>query len=68
MEQITYEYTKYITTIDNLPNTLNAYGVAIIPNILNKTECYNTKEEMWNYLKHITLNMEHPINRNEQNS
>ena len=51
MEQITYEYNKYITTIDNLTTTLNNFGVAIIPNILNKTECNNMKDEMWNYLK-----------------
>ena len=38
MEQITYECDKYITTIDNLSNTLNAYGVAIIPNVLNQVE------------------------------
>jgi hypothetical protein len=52
MEQITYECVKYITTIDNLTNTLNAYGVAIIPEVLNQVECNNMKEGMWNYLEH----------------
>lgn len=68
MEQITYEYNKYITTIDNLQNTLNTYGVAIIPGVLNQVECNNMKEGMWNYLEHITTNMPKPINRNDTSS
>lgn len=68
MEQITYEYAKYVTTIENLQNTLDTYGVAIVPNILNKTECDNMKEGMWNYLEHITANMELPIDRTNPNS
>lgn len=46
MEQITYEYNKYITTIDNLQNILNTYGIIIIPNVLNQVECNNMKEGM----------------------
>ena len=30
-----YEYEKYITDNDNILETLNKYGVAIIPNIIN---------------------------------
>ena len=30
-----YEYEKYITDNNNILDTLNKYGVAIIPNILN---------------------------------
>ena len=68
MEQITYEYNKYITTIDNLQNTLNTYGVAIIPGVLNQVECNNMKEGIWNYLEYITTNMPKPINRNDTSS
>lgn len=68
MVQITYEYSKYIATIDNLQDTLDVHGVAIIPNILSQSECENMKDEMWKYLEHITANMDHPINRNIPNS
>jgi hypothetical protein len=68
MEQITYEYDKYITTIDNLQNTLNQFGVAIIPNVLNQIECDSMKDGMWNYLEHITINMPNPISRHIPNS
>ncbi len=30
-----YEYEKYITDNDNILDTLNKYGVAIIPDIIN---------------------------------
>ena len=30
-----YEYEKYITDNNNILETLNKYGVAIIPNIIN---------------------------------
>ena len=31
-----YEYEKYITDNNNILDTLNKYGVAIIPDILNQ--------------------------------
>ena len=68
MEQIPYEYDKYVCTIDNISNTLDKYGVAIIPNILTKTECEKMKDGMWNYLEHITSKMDNPINRNNSTS
>ena len=34
-----YEYEKYITDNNNILETLNKYGVAIIPNIINQQEC-----------------------------
>jgi len=50
----TYEYEKYITNSDNLKETLQKYGVAIIPNVINDTECNNTVNGMWEYFEHIT--------------
>lgn len=61
--QTDYEFDKYLTNIDNLLNTLNQYGVAIIPNVLNQEECDAMKEGMWNYLETITENLPIPINR-----
>lgn len=31
-----YEYNKYVTNLNNVTNTLNQYGVTIIPNIWNQ--------------------------------
>ncbi len=63
METRTYEYNRYVTTKENVKNTLEEYGVAIIPNILNHEECENMKVDMWNYLEHITQHFEVPIRR-----
>jgi hypothetical protein len=46
---INYEYEKYITDNDHILDTLNKYGAAIIPNILNQQECNLNKYKfkMW---------------------
>ncbi len=64
METRTYEYEKYITTKENLKNTLEEYGVAIIPNVIDEGECEELKNGFWSYLEFITQNFEVPINRN----
>ena len=59
-----YEQDRYVTTVQNVRNTLNQYGVAIIPNVLNNQECEEMKSGMWDYLEHITTDFDTPINRN----
>lgn len=59
-----YEYEKYVTTPENLKDTIYKYGVAIIPSVLNDDECTSMQNEMWNYLEHITQNWSIPIDRN----
>jgi len=61
-----YEYEKYVTTPENLKETIDKYGVAIIPNLLNDDECEEMQNEMWNYLEHITQEWTTPIDRNNQ--
>jgi hypothetical protein len=58
-----YEYERYVTTIANVTNTLDRYGVAIIPNILNAQECENMKVGMWDYLETVSRNLLTPISR-----
>ena len=53
-----------ITDIENIKNTLDEYGVAIIPNILDKEECSNFESGMFDYLEHVTQKFEVPIDRN----
>lgn len=63
-----YEYNKYVTTMDNITTTLNQYGVAIIPNVLDQQECEAMKQGMWNYLETITANLPIPIKRTNPQS
>ena len=63
---INYEYKKYITDNDHILDTLNKYGVAIIPNILNQQECDTIKKGMWDYLENITANLPVPIKKDKQ--
>jgi hypothetical protein len=59
---------KYYTDINNLQDTINKYGVAIIPNILNDIECKKMESDMWDYLEHITQKWDIPINRLDSTS
>jgi hypothetical protein len=56
----------YYTTIDNLKETIEKHGVAVIPNLLNDEECDNMVNSMWDYLEHITQDWKEPIKRNDE--
>ena len=62
----TYEDTKYYCTKETLMDTINKYGVAIIPSVLDETECDSMVSGMWDYFEHITQSWEKPINRNDK--
>ena len=55
---------KYFTNLENIEDTLDKYGVAIIPSLLDENECNNMIDDMWNYLEHITKKWDIPIDRN----
>jgi ectoine hydroxylase-related dioxygenase (phytanoyl-CoA dioxygenase family) len=61
---ISYEYDKYVCDVNDIINTINKYGVAIIPNVLNERECDNIVNGFWNYFEHITKQWNTPISRN----
>ena len=63
-----YEYLKYTTTKENLKATIDKYGVAIIPKVLNDKECEDIVSGLWDYFEHISKNWETPINRNDDKS
>jgi hypothetical protein len=63
-----YEFTKYSTNLENLKETLQKYGVAIIPSVLNPEECSNISSGIWDFLEYISQNWSIPINRNNQDS
>jgi hypothetical protein len=61
-----YEYEKYVTTPEKLKETIDTYGVGIIPDVLNESEIEDMKNGMWDYLEHVTQNFEKPISRNDE--
>ena len=56
-----YEFTKYVTTKENVRETIERYGVAIIPDVLDEDECSQMVSSMWDYFEHITQAWEKPI-------
>lgn len=63
-----YECDRYICTTDTLKETLNVYGVAIIPNVIDAGEIDAMNTGVWDYLEHITQTCDIPIQRDDINS
>ena len=63
-----YEYEKYITGPDKVKDTIDVFGVAIVPKILDETEVKNMQDGMWSYLEHTTQKFETPIDKNNPSS
>ena len=63
-----YEYKKYITTPDGIKKTINKYGVAIVPRVLNEEECNKMVNGMWDYFEHISQSWNVPIKRDNKKS
>ena len=55
--------SKYFTTLENVKQTLDMYGVAIIPSILDDAECEHIVSSIWDFFEYITQKWETPINR-----
>ena len=58
--------SKYFTTLENLKQTLETYGVAIIPSVLNNEECNNMVSGIWDFFEYITQKWPTPINRSNE--
>ncbi len=58
--------TKYYTDSQHLRETIENYGVAVIPNVLTELECSKSFDEMWEYFEYITSTMNVPMQRNNQ--
>ncbi len=68
MAEVKYEYEKYVCNVNTLRTTIDNYGVAIIPNILTKTEQDNMVTGMWTYLETITAGMDKPMKREDSST
>lgn len=63
-----YVYDRYATNIKGLKKTLDKYGVAILPKVLNEDECDGMVSAMWDYFEHISSSWETPISRDDKYS
>lgn len=63
---IEYEFEKYTANIHDVKIILDTFGVAIIPNVLNKEECQAMNDGIWYTLECLTSNWDIPMDRNNQ--
>jgi len=59
-----YEFERYICSKETLRETIETFGVAVIPNVLDDIECETMVNKIWDFLEHITQSWEIPIDRN----
>ena len=64
MAESNYEYEKYVCDAAALRQTLDTYGVAVIPNVLDEKECDEMVKGIWDFFEHITQGWATPIDRN----
>ena len=65
MDEKVYEFEKYVCSKETLKTTIDMYGVAIIPNVLEKDECDKMVDMIWEFFEKISESWEMPINRND---
>jgi ectoine hydroxylase-related dioxygenase (phytanoyl-CoA dioxygenase family) len=63
---VLYEYERYVTSAEKLRETLDRYGVAVIPGVLDQAECEQIVQGTWDFLETITRDWEKPISRNDE--
>ena len=64
----TYEDEKYFCDENSLNDTIEKYGVAIIPSLIDDAECESMVSGMWDYFEYITQTWQNPIDRNDKNT
>lgn len=57
---------KYLTTAENLKETIEKYGVAIIPSVITEEECTSMLDGIWSFFEHITQKWTLPLDRNNE--
>jgi hypothetical protein len=55
----------YWTTPEQLHETLQTHGVAVIPNLLTPGECQAMENGLWHYLATVTAKLPKPIRRDD---
>jgi len=68
-EGISGTYTSaYSCSLEDARAMLDAYGVAVIENVLTKEECTNIVSTLWDNLEYASSKWEIPINREDQST
>ena len=65
---MSYEQDQYICTAETATQTLDKFGVAIIPDILTSNECDLLVSNIWDYFEHVSQTWDKPINRNKKDT
>lgn len=65
---MSWDCNHLLSTVNTVKQTLDEYGVAIIPSLLDANECDNLFNGMWDFLEHVTANFQVPIDRNNESS
>jgi hypothetical protein len=60
-----YQYEKYVCSVDTLQETIDKYGVAIIPGVLNAEECNKLKTQTWDTLEKLTSTTSNKFDRGD---
>ncbi len=63
-----YEFERYVCSKETLESTLSEFGVAIIPGVLDESECDRMVDGMWDFLEYITGDWEMPLCRSNPES
>lgn len=63
-----YEYDRYVCTTDKIRDKINEYGVAIVPNVLDKKEIKAMKKGAFELFEHITQNLDTPFKEKDKNT
>lgn len=63
-----YEYSKYVTDSERLRETIEEFGVAIIPSVLSEEECQEMEAGMWNTLETWTQDWDIQIRKDNPES
>jgi hypothetical protein len=58
-----YEFERYATSVSDIRTTLEKYGVAIVPGVLDAHECESMVSGIWDYFEHISQSWETPLSR-----
>lgn len=67
-QQSMYEFEKYVCTKETLKDTIEKYGVAVIPGVLGEEECDKMLSKIWDFFEHITSEWETPLDRNNKDT
>jgi len=68
MSKFDQSQKKFWTTKEKLKETLEKFGVAIIPKVLSDVEVGKMNSGVWDCLEHVTQDLDLPMNRKDEST